>query len=114
DRRLDMGKGEEGSGEEGGRGCGDGGERAGRWNPITVRRPGWFCQGRARVSAVVAVDAGPRTQPLVPPLPAPPFPLPSRMERQLLHSPIEQFGNVELVLARTRNLVNPPELLHLL
>src|SRR5215467_523530 len=36
------------------------------------------------------------------------------MEHELLHPPIEQLRDIELILARTRNLVNPPELLHFL
>src|SRR5580704_12894937 len=37
-----------------------------------------------------------------------------RMQDQLLHAPIENFGDVKRVLVRAGNLVNPPELLELL
>src|SRR6266481_6430460 len=36
-----------------------------------------------------------------------------RLQRQLLHAPVEQLGDVELVLARAGDLVNPAELLRL-
>ena len=36
-----------------------------------------------------------------------------RCENQLLHSPIQQLANEELVLRRARDLVNPSELLGL-
>src|SRR5882762_8464490 len=36
-----------------------------------------------------------------------------RLQRQLLHAPVEQLGDIELVLAWTRDLVDPAELLRL-
>src|SRR3954470_24439072 len=38
----------------------------------------------------------------------------SGMQDQLLHSPVEELGNIEYVFGRTRDLVYPAELLHLL
>ena len=35
------------------------------------------------------------------------------MQNQLLHTPVQQFGDVEHVLGRARDLVNPSELLQL-
>ena len=37
-----------------------------------------------------------------------------RMQRQLLHPPVQQLGHIQLVLRGTGDLVNPSELLHLL
>ncbi len=39
---------------------------------------------------------------------------PTRVEDQLLNTPIEQFGNIDLRLRRACDLVNPSELLELL
>ena len=36
------------------------------------------------------------------------------MERETLYAPVEKFGHVQLVLGRTRDLVDPAELLRLL
>src|SRR5207237_7722608 len=38
----------------------------------------------------------------------------ARIEDQLLHAPVQDFGDVDLVLVRTGDLVHPAELLELL
>src|ERR1700681_2486188 len=43
-----------------------------------------------------------------------PLRLSSRTERQLLHPPIQQLGDVDLALTRAGDLVHPPKLLRLL
>ncbi len=40
--------------------------------------------------------------------------LSARRKNQFLHAPIQQLGDIQLILRRTRHLVYPPKLLQLL
>src|SRR5712691_2770225 len=40
-------------------------------------------------------------------------PLLRRMQKQLLYAPVQNLSHVQLILRRTRDLVNPAELFHL-